>query len=188
MDTDRLFLATIDDLNTRVQPGLPEYDVLMAAPLLRKLLLDDRPLVHQANTSRRMKIRYRINTRRPLWQLAGSPRPTFWSIQDGLDPESALPFVLPSEVDHDTLLRHVVMLVGDHDVTIRDLILQISNVSGGVHAGSPKTDKAAILQQMSEEFRIEGYQPDVRALQAITRVVLRGLRPLYEQVKQELSS
>lgn len=40
MNRETLFLGTLDDLGRRVQPGIDEYEVLLIAGLLRKLLLD----------------------------------------------------------------------------------------------------------------------------------------------------
>jgi hypothetical protein len=60
MTVDELFLFTLEDLEQRVELGRGEYDALMAAWLLRKLLLDELPLIHEANRSRRLKLRFRM--------------------------------------------------------------------------------------------------------------------------------
>jgi len=62
VDVDRLFLETMNDLDRRLDAPVDEYDVLMIAPLLRKLLLDDSPLVHLVNRQRRVKFRFRYAT------------------------------------------------------------------------------------------------------------------------------
>jgi len=82
-----LFLATLDDLASRASAGRSTYDVLQIAGLLRKLLLDDTRLVDAVNRSRRVKYRFRANERQP----PGDPSLVFWSIQDGLDPDTAAP-------------------------------------------------------------------------------------------------
>jgi hypothetical protein len=46
MTIEELFLNSIDDLQKRVTSGVPEYDVVGISSLLRKLLLDEKPLVH----------------------------------------------------------------------------------------------------------------------------------------------
>jgi hypothetical protein len=49
LDRETLFLHTLDDLAPRTRPGTDAYTVLMAAGLLRKLILDEPPLVDLVN-------------------------------------------------------------------------------------------------------------------------------------------
>ena len=58
MNRDEPFLETLDEIDGRLQFNQSAYNLLMVAGLLRKLLLDDNPLVDQVNRSRRLKIRY----------------------------------------------------------------------------------------------------------------------------------
>ena len=71
MDPEHLFVETLDDLSRRIEPGHPEYDVLMSAALLRKLLLEEQPLPDQVNRAYRLKLRYIVNVREPIWKRAG---------------------------------------------------------------------------------------------------------------------
>jgi hypothetical protein len=80
VDRETLFLRTLDDLEARIRPGIDEYEVLLIAGLLRKLLLDDPPLIDQVNRERKLRLRFVINARPPVWQLAGSEPPVYWSI------------------------------------------------------------------------------------------------------------
>jgi hypothetical protein len=185
MNRDTLFLRTLDDLGRRVQPGLDEYEVLLIAGLLRKLLLDDPPLIDQVNRERHLRIRYVINVRPPVWELLGDPPPVFWSEQDGLDPETALTVVEPKAVSRDEFLAKVVMQARDESVSVKDTILHTANVVGAVHPGRPREDVNRLLEQIAGQLSLGGYQPDIRSLQAIARVVLRALTPLREMVEQE---
>ena len=65
MQADELFLRTLEDLDRRTTVP-DEYEALLAAGLLRKLLLDEAPLAHQVNRYRRERIRFRINGETPL--------------------------------------------------------------------------------------------------------------------------
>jgi hypothetical protein len=58
MNRDEPFLETLDEIDGRLQFNQSAYNLLMVAGLLRKLLLDDNPLVDQVNRSRHLKIRY----------------------------------------------------------------------------------------------------------------------------------
>src|SRR4051812_20566919 len=87
MEPDALFLATLDDLDASATAGRTSYDLLHVAALLRKLLLDGTSLLDSVNRSRRVKVRFLTNQRQP----PDDPPPTSWSIQDGLDPDTAAP-------------------------------------------------------------------------------------------------
>ena len=140
MEADRLFLHTLDDLASRVQPGVPEYEVMRIAGLVRKLLLDENPLVDQVNRTRYLKIRFLIDDAPPIWEVLPDVRPTFWSIQDGLDPYTSLTAPLPRAVKRDEFLRKVVMLVGKREITVPDVVSHVANVGGDVHLGKPRTN------------------------------------------------
>ena len=49
---------------------------------------------------------------------------------------------------------------------------------GGVHAGSPKEEKERVLHAINGTLAIGGHRASLRQLQAIGRVVLKGLEPL----------
>ena len=55
MDPERLFVHALDDLERRAA-ATDEYEVLMAAGLLRKLLMDAHPLVDQVNVNVRQGV------------------------------------------------------------------------------------------------------------------------------------
>ena len=85
MTRDQLFLATLDDLDTRLASRDP-YEVLGIALLLRKLLLDGgASLVDQVNRQFRIGLAFEIMDDGPM--PPHLPQPAFWSTIDGLDPE-----------------------------------------------------------------------------------------------------
>jgi hypothetical protein len=185
VNRETIFLRTLDDLGRRVQPGIDEYEVLLIAGLLRKLLLDDPPLADQVNRERRLRIRYVIDASRPVWELLGEPPPVFWSDQDGLDPETGLPGAEPKAVTRDEFLAKVIMQFRGESVTVKDTILHAANVVGAVHPGRPREDVNRLLEKVADELSIGGYRPDVRSLLAIGRIVLRAMAPLREQIESE---
>jgi hypothetical protein len=191
MNRDTLFVRTLDDLAERTRPSADEYDVLLSAGLIRKLILDESPLVDQVNRDRRVRIRYRISQPGPYEQMIVAEGPLYWSIQDGLDPETNLTASPVEEVTRDAFLARVVMYVGGKDITVRDTILHTANVVGAVHAGKPhpsREETGRLLENMAAQLQIGGCRPDVRSLQAIGRVVVRALAPLRERIQQESAS
>lgn len=174
MNRDLLFIKDLENLEERMQ-SRDEYEILGIAALLRKLLLDKEPLVDQVNRSRRLKIRFKINPPK----IPMDPPPTFWSIEDGLDPETARPRRTgPAEVRKDEFLAAQVLYVNGKVFTVRDIILYMANVHGAVHAGNPKNSKDKTLKKIADMFSIGGLQAGIRLLRAIARVVIKGLQPL----------
>jgi hypothetical protein len=174
MDADQLFIATLDDLEARSEPGRDEYNVLGTAALLRKLLLDSSRLVDIVNRQRRIRIRYVANRRQP----PTDPPPIFWSVQDGLDPTTARPGSQPEELSLDQLLSVTIIRVEGVDLNVRDVVDYLANVAGAVHIGQPRTAQHAALASVEASISVGGYPPAVRSLLAVARVVSRALQPL----------
>jgi hypothetical protein len=139
VDHSTLFLETLDDLGARLQRPRNEYDAVMAAALLRKLLLDSPTLPDVVNTQR-LKIGYVVNVRPPIWNEPGEPPPTMYSVEDGFDPETALVVPVPKTVSLDGLLSQIVAGYRGQEVTAKDLVKYVAHTVGGVHFDPPKTD------------------------------------------------
>ena len=82
MDVDRLLVYTLGDLERRTA-STDEYEVLMSAALLRKLLLDNRRLIDQVNRTHRLDLRFRISGVSPLEKIIHEDDPLFWVIEGG---------------------------------------------------------------------------------------------------------
>jgi hypothetical protein len=155
--------------------------VLMAAGLLRKLLLEGEALVDIVNRPYRERLRFRANVAEPIWMRVNVPKPNFYSVQDGLDPETAPPGARSAGLTKDDFLKLMVLLAQGAEFTVKDVISQVANVSGAVKAGKPRSEEEELLVAVSDSFRIGGYDPVVRTLQPIGRIVLRALAPLRER-------
>ncbi len=176
---ESLFVNTLRDLAARIADA-DEYSILGASALIRKLLIDGSPLVDQVNQGYRLKLAFEISDSKP--SIPGVPEPTFWSVQDGLDPETSRPGKPRKVVNRDQLLSAVLAVVDGRAYTLREIVLFEANVMGGVHAGSPKEEKERVLQSLNSGLAIGGYRASLRQLQAIGRVVLKGLEPLSSAV------
>jgi hypothetical protein len=179
---DRLFLETLADLEKRAATDGTEYEALMIAALLRKLVLDAHPLVDEVNRRYRLKVRYRINDTKPP---AVPGHLVAWNALDGLDPETA-GSPEPKVVSIDGLLRQSVMISDGHVYTVRDLISHQANAAGAVHVGPGRGAAASALRQ-NELSREEAEWPmQAWNLRSIARVVLAGLRELRDAVRANL--
>jgi hypothetical protein len=186
VNQDALFIKTLDDLAGRVTPSRDEYEVLGISSLVRKLLLDEHPLAHTVNRERRLSVRFEINVTPPIWEALGEEPPLFWLSQDALDPETSLPRSRIEKVTLDQFLGTMIAYVRGRRITVKDVVLHTANVVGGVHRGEPRGEEQETLTDLAGALQIGGYQPDIRALQAIGRVVLKGLEPLRNQVESDL--
>jgi hypothetical protein len=179
---DALFLRTLDDLEKRIA-SQDEYEILGASALLRKLLIDDQPLVDQVNREYRIRLKFEITA--PHKMPEGTPEPMFFSVQDGIDPDTAPPFLQRLTATRDQFFASKLLYVNGQPYTLKDIILFEANMMGAVHAGSPKEEKEKVLAQLNIMFQIGGHRSSLRQLQAIGRVVLKGLKPLQEAVKKK---
>lgn len=180
MDAERLFLATMGDLDRRLD-GTDEYETLMIAPLLRKLLLDGQPLVHQVNARYRHRICFRYTTN-GYRKLVLEMKPSFWAMEDGLDPETHHTKSAIADGGLDQFLKIIVIAVGNESYTIHQVIDLICHVEGGVHAGTSRDARQAALKAVERSISVGSLPPAVRSLLAIGRVVRRGLEPLRASV------
>jgi hypothetical protein len=188
VDRDELFLHTLNELqrlhdlasdlmapvDPMISPLLSPYNfyALQISAQLRKLLLDGgNSLVHIANRSRKLKIHFAPNSRRPDSRYLGP-------ILDGFDPESAHPgndnttegnssnesgratlfmdtmkvattnirvtAVQPMSIGLDEFLKRIVIVYQNNEFTVDYVIKHLANIEGGVHAGqAPKNDPRA---------------------------------------------
>jgi hypothetical protein len=185
VDRDQLFVQVLKDLEIRsTDPGQTEYELLRIGSILRQLLLDQDPLLYQVSRPREVPIRFGVNAFKPPWKMIpGFPQPTFTSVQDGFDPLTAVPhMVLVEEVALEDLLQRVVMTIGERDVTVKDAIRQVAHVSGAVHAGAPRQEIEHAMASVSDSLQIGGFDPVIRTLCAVGRVVVRALTPLRDEI------
>jgi hypothetical protein len=185
VDAEALFLATLDDLAARSEPGRSTYDVIQIAALLRKLLLDGSRLVDTVNGIQRLPLRFRANVRQP----PDVPGLVFWSIQDGLDPDTALSLRgNTADLTRDQFLGLTIILVGGERLTVADIVRYLAHIAGAVHIGTPTTAKEKALAAMSTSIQVGGYSPEVRSMLAVARVVTKTLQPLRRAIEEGRTS
>lgn len=182
MNNDELFLFTVDDLEARLELGQPEYDALMAAWLLRKLLLNGRRSLLAAVADRRgAEVSFRVIDVRPEETIQ------LWGPEGNLVPQSGEP--VRALVLND-FLRWIVIVarLGKARLTVKDLILYLANVAGAVHIGPPQSPKEKVLAEYSGMRRFGPgwqYSGGVSAIREIGEVVLDALGDLREMVRAE---
>ena len=182
MRAEELFIHTLDDLEDRVRGPLPEYRVLGIAGLLRKLLIDDSPLVDQVNRHQRQRLTFVVSDSRQYEELVKSMGAPFMTAEDGIDPEGAPPGFGRLELNRSQFLKHRAMLTQNEEISVADLIQHGANVAGAVHLSNPRKPTHMEISKWADQFSPGGYPAGTRSLQAIGRVVLRTLEPLRAAV------
>jgi hypothetical protein len=180
MDVDRLFLHTLEDLE-RHTTAADEYEVLMSAALLRKLLLDQTRLTDQVNRRYRLDLRFRISDVSPYEQFLYEDNPVFWAIEDALDPDSALAYA-PFDATLDQFLARRVMRFSGNRLTVRDVINQLANIEGAVHRGEARDARERALREVAKFYSHAGLPGAVNQVKLIGRITVRGLGPLRDAI------
>lgn len=174
--TVRSFIDTLDDLRKRSVFTATEYDTVQAAGLMRRLILDQDKLMHQANRDVAMKITFHWY---PVhWMGAGR----FVIAAPHLDPTLGSVDRLGDSIEMrsgkvDNLLAWGVLRYGGHQESLKAgrLISYYANRLGGVHSDNRHrpNDPQILVEALSEIP--EQVHPLVGAL---ARVVVAGLEPL----------
>jgi hypothetical protein len=186
MRPEEVFLAKRCDLAGRsfAVPQSPAYELLMAAPLLRELLIGEPPLVHLVNRTPRLPIRFAVNLPRPPWELddrlAFMRETTTMSVHDGLDPEDV-------EGDRQTLeldrfLKVPVMYDRSRVVTIYDTVEWAANSAGAVHFGATDKKNREAVAAVADAMDVGSAEAPTAALAPIGRIVVRATADLADHL------
>lgn len=191
VDPEVLFLLTCDDLEERVRrandgdtsPSQREYEALMIAPLLRKLILDSHSLIDRVNRTHRLKIRYPIQA----WPLLAGSGGTSTPPEFDDSPRPILEHFLDRVVlDRDEMLSRPVMIWNGQVVTARDVIRHLANAAGGVHLGPPRSDKGRMLLELDQSITFTGVRAGSLCVMAVGHAALLGLDELRRLVRARL--
>lgn len=177
-----LFVETVADVRRRSQDpdARGRYELLGIAPLLRKLLIDARPLLNTVRVARRdVPTDFRIRQ---------------WSAPvDGHD-DADLPYLLrlggpelvggPEDPALPKLQQFIgarVGLVQGRPLTVREVVKYYANVEGGVHFGVPKEKADHVLSEMAPVLL--GHSTDqIEILANLGTIVADALTPLCESI------
>jgi hypothetical protein len=181
-EQEMIFLRTLEDLEKRIQHSDP-YEVLGASALIRKLFLDDFPLVDQVNRAYGRKIEFDVGISKAL-RIPNA----IILVQDTIDSDSSPPGTPKETVTRDQFFKKVVSKDKGREYTVKDIVLFEANLMGGVHVSNPKEEKERALQSMNQNFGAGGFRPTLRQLRSVGRVILKALRELREDVLKKASA
>lgn len=177
-----LFVETVADVRRRSRdPGARgRYELLGIAPLLRKLLIDARPLLNTVRAARPdVPTGFRIRQ---------------WSAPDEGRDDTGLPYLLrlggpelvggPEDPALPMLQQFIgarVGLVQGRPLIVREVVKYYANVEGGVHFGVPKEKADHVLSEIAPVLlgRSTG---QIEILAHLGAIVVDALTPLCESI------
>jgi len=176
---EQSFLRFILDLQHRTAVN-NRFDLLDASAILRRLLLDARPILHIVNRSYHERLRFPIAHRDPelLYEQAGQ-KPSFSHV--ALSPA----FADPSDIKHmrlDEFLSAPALHGSQGSYTVRDVIKVCANLKGGIHFDDPSTSVEQALVELDKNFFPFFIDASLASLPDIAWAAINGSRPLIEAI------
>lgn len=183
MTPDQVFKIRYEQLGALIAGARPEQ--LIDVPvILRQLLVDGSPLIHQVNRAHRINLRFtiRLSARERSAEMAALGVPV---------PDIHLLAMLPPnepkrEVGLEQLLAHEVVKIGGNYYSAHQLLDACANKLGGVHY-DPKGAEHEVVRDVSalgQFLERMGLGSAFGVLLLLARVTHAGLLPLYEAVKK----
>lgn len=182
MSPDDLFLERCRQVR-EAEHSHQEIDTLDLAGRLRQLVLDKHCLVAVVNKNK-IKLRFEVGQFRAMPPDLEA-HAVFRSLEDGLDPEtSARPMQPRLKLNIDDFLSHHVMTISGNKLAVKHVIRFASHVGGSIHYDPMPDAEYEGLYNVSKNLFIGGMPAGTRILKAITRVTLKGLADLIEDVER----
>ena len=177
-----LFVETVADVRRRSQdPGArSRYELLGIAPLLRKLLIDARPLLNTVRAARPdVPMDFRIRQ---------------WSAPDDGRGDADLPHLFrlggpelvggPGEPALPKLKHFIgarVGMVQGRPLTVSEVVKYYANVEGGVHFGVPKDETDHVLSEVAP-LLLGHSNGQIEILAHLGTIVVDALTPLCNSI------
>jgi hypothetical protein len=174
IDIEEFFLLTLIDLRKRIE-NETLYDAIRACGLCRQLIVDGpHSLAIKANKEHKIKLSFEIND---------TNNSNFRLNENSISWVTIEPVLITSiDVNLEKLLSTNCLNYYNHLYSVRDIISAASNFMGGIHAGVPKDEKQKALLAIDEASKANKKLTQISFI-AICRVVLDGLKPLEETIK-----
>lgn len=169
------FICSVFDLQNRINTASCN-DLLEASAILRRLLLDARPLAHLANQQYKIKLGFPVL---PEKQFVSTPQiPTY--THTNLSP------LYSNEVTErlslGAFLTQTVVKSANSKFTVRDVVDLCANIKGGIHFGKPKTESEEELLTIDKHFNPSLIEASLYAIADLSWCVIQGLKPLIDAI------
>jgi hypothetical protein len=178
MSAEELFVRRFDDLVLGLK-ARDDYEVVKVGAILRQLLLDDTPLIHNVNRQHRLKLRFIVND---IWSKELPIQPDVHFVASGLDPSMLALASGTKSISLDQFLGLEILKSKTNKFTVRELIKYAANKAGGVHHGDTLDSKEAELLRTLEKVGALGFSAMTLGLRSISRITLTTLAPLRRAI------
>lgn len=178
-DVEQSFLRFILDLQQRIAVN-NRFDLLEASAILRRLLVDARPILHIVNRSYRERLRFPIATRdhELLYDQAGQ-KPEFDHV--ALSPTYA-DLNCIKYLTLDEFLCAPALFGFQRAFTVCEVIKVCANLKGGIHFGDPKSSLEESLIALDKDYAPFFIDASLASLPDIAWAAINGCRPLTEAI------
>lgn len=172
---ERLLLGTLPDLRARTEHGASTYELLGAAAILRRTVVERHRLIDVA--------RARLRLPRPMFSYSPFHPPAATSTPGAV---RVLGFARSFEVQDvttgiDPFLTAPAASFRSTPVSVRRVIRYFANVHGGVHLGHPKDEFERTLQWATASIPI-AEQMWMQTIRSIAVVTVAALEPIAEAI------
>ncbi|HEX7483938.1 MAG TPA: hypothetical protein VF281_02170 [Candidatus Saccharimonadales bacterium] len=173
-------LAEISNKNTK------NYNLNKIAAILRQFLLDRNQLISDV---RRILSANQLHTSTISYPCQPYIAPQIPNLQfggayDGFEIPNAIP-----SFSSNLFLNISVGTVIDTVITVKDLVKYVANKDGAIHYDQKKLEgNDLLLQQLQYEFIVGGNSALSKMLPPVGRVVLNGLREVYDRTVELLEA
>jgi hypothetical protein len=179
------FIAILEDLNDRINEPI-KYNNKKASGLLRQLLLDSNPLLHQIN--REFKKIIVFKSRKLVKAEVGIGN----IIMEGIVPMKNEHFENHENLDLKSFLEKRCLIYNKQLYTVHDIIKINANMRGGIHSGIPKSNKETQAIEMIKKGPLVGFKNGtpldmtLALIHPISKIVLSALKELKNDVEKSL--
>ncbi|MHA6770111.1 hypothetical protein [Sphingobium ummariense] len=163
-------------------------NLLNSSSILRKLLCDTNPLVHQANRNAKIKIQFQVSE----YGITREDDPIFEGSRGGIQYLSQIDSLCPGNFDEntnivqlnlDSFLSTKVVFIRGRMVSVLELIKYLSDNAGGVHKDKPSKESSKLLEGLGINHYVGGVPAPLRIILSVCQVVSVALFPLYKWIK-----
>jgi hypothetical protein len=181
VDAEWLFLRRVDQIALIAASDTRDLVKLLdLAALLRKVLFDDKSLADTVNINR-VPLRFRVRALQP--NIPGFGARFLYGV-DVIEPTEGEVV----ELTRAQFGQHLIGRLPSGEVTIKDIVRYAANVAGGVHFDPQPKAKYATARQLYDAITGDDIPMSLLVLVPIGRAALRGLQPLYEDVRRRVAA
>lgn len=169
------FIRSIIELQERIAKA-DRVNLLEASAILRRLLLDARPLVHLVNRKYRLKLRYPSVVATAVAATEAVPSYSYLNLAPRVSKKGSV-----AELSLDEFLSQTVVF-GEKPYSVKDVIDLCANTKGGIHFDDPKINTSKELLEIDGAHCPELVDASLYAIADLSWCVIQGTKSLVMKI------